>query len=225
MRDDHPRLKQMRRDARKIARRKASRQGMPAILIVCEGRETEPNYIRGLCDYLGINRAAVQIECAEGVTDPGGLVRKAQQRFASDGGYDRVFVVCDGDTSGLAAARELARKSLRNAARELTTVQVIASHPSFEYWLLLHFEYRAAPCAAAEATRELRRHLTGFVKAEPRIFEMVEAGLDLACERADQLKRELAQIGASVPDTDMAALVRQLIEMKRGADENSDGGG
>ena len=215
MRDDHPRLKQMRKDARKIARRKASRQGMPAILIVCEGRETEPNYIRGLCDHLGINRAAVQIECCEGVTDPKGLVRKARQHFTSDGAYDRVFVVCDGDTSGLAAARELAQKPLRNAAREPTIMQVIASHPSFEFWLLLHFEYRAAPCSAVEATRDLRRYLTGYEKAEPRIFDMVEAGVDLACERAARLKLELVQIGASVPDTDMASMVRQLMEMKR----------
>lgn len=218
MRENHPRLRQLRKDARKVARRKASRRGMPAILIVCEGKETEPNYIRGLCDHLGINRAAVRIECGDGVTDPVGLVRLAQRLFTSDGQFDRVFVVCDGDRGGLDAARELAERPLRNAARETTAVQLIASDPCFEFWLLLHFEYRAAPCSTAEGIRELRRHLTTYHKSEPRIFEMAASGLDMACENASRLRRELSDSSAMTPNTDMDRMVEELRRMKAAAD-------
>jgi hypothetical protein len=50
MRDNQPKIRQMRKERRRLARQKASRAGMPSILIVCEGRETEPNYIAGFCD-------------------------------------------------------------------------------------------------------------------------------------------------------------------------------
>jgi hypothetical protein len=81
MRDDQPKHRQMRQEQRRVARRKASRAGLPAVLIVCEGRETEPNYIDGLRDHLRINAAAVHIEPGRSVTDPIGLVRNAHQRF------------------------------------------------------------------------------------------------------------------------------------------------
>jgi RloB-like protein len=192
---------------------------MPAILIYCEGSETEPNYLRGLCRHLGINPAAVRIKSGEGATDPKSLVRLAQKDFTEDGGFDLVYVICDGDTGRVDEARELATKKLKNSAGDKTNVRVIASHPSFEYWLLLHFEYRARPCSAAEAIRDLRAHLTGYDKAEPQIFEMVEMGLDRACQHAERLKRDLQASGANTPDTDMASLVSQLREAKLAANK------
>jgi len=75
------------------------------------------------------------------VTDPIGLVRNAHQRFKGDRDYDFVYVVCDGDSNQLAAARELAARPLRNASGATTQVQIIASCPCIEFWLLLHFQY------------------------------------------------------------------------------------
>ncbi|MBK6674282.1 MAG: RloB domain-containing protein [Proteobacteria bacterium] len=219
MRDDHPRRRQKLKDAHRLARKKASRRGMLATLIICEGEETEPNYIRGLCDHLGINRAAVHIESGEGVTDPEGLVRKARKKFTSDGNFDRVFVVCDAGAGGLAEALKLAQNPVRNNAGETTNVVVVSSHPSFEFWLLLHFEYRASPCTAVEALRDLRRHLTNYEKSDPQVFQMVESGLEQACDRAQRLKHDLNRTGAASPDTDMAEFIRLLREMKQSADK------
>lgn len=206
----------MRKEQRKLARHKGARQGLPAVLIVCEGRETEPNYIEGLIDHLGVNSAAVKVIHGESVTDPLGLVRKAQRVFTTDGGYDLVYVVCDGDAPRLAAARQLARNPLRNAPRERTRVQVIASYPSFEFWLLLHFEYSARPYqAAADATDALRRHVTDYAKNDRKIFAKVATGLDTACRNADRLKTELIQTGCRIPDTDMLTLIDQLMRMRK----------
>lgn len=218
MRDNHPKRRQMRREAHKVARRKATRQGLSSILIVCEGRETEPNYIRGLCGHLGVNMAAVRVIPGDNDTTPAGLVRKAQGVFTEDGGYDYAYVICDGDTGGLAEARAVAQKTIRNAAKQATTVQIVASHPSIEFWLLLHFEYSSAPCSAAEALARLRGHLTGYQKADPKIFDAVAAGLEAACQNAAHLKAENAATGAETPDTDMAQLVERLREMKKLAD-------
>ena len=216
MRDNQPKHRQMRKEQRKLARQKGALQGLPAVLIVCEGRETEPNYIEGLCTHLGVNSAAVNVIRGESATDPVGLVRRAQRLFISDGAYDLVYVVCDGDGPRLAEARQLARQALRNSARERTQVQIIASSPSFEFWLLLHFEYSARPYqAAAEVTDALRRHVTDYAKNDRNVFTKVAVGLDAACQNADRLKAELNRTAAHVPDTDIRSLVDQLARMRR----------
>jgi hypothetical protein len=216
MRDNQPKHRQMRKEQRKLARHKGALKGLSAVLIVCEGRETEPNYIEGLVNHLGVNSAAVNVIRGESVTNPIGLVRKAQRTFTTDGGYDLVYVLCDGDTPHLAEARELARKVLRNAARERTEVQIIASYPSFEFWLLLHFEYSAQPFPAAiDATVALRRHVTDYAKNDRNIFAKVATGLDTACRNVDRLKTELTNTMSEVPDTDMRRLIDQLTRMRK----------
>lgn len=216
MRDNQPKHRQMRKEQRRIARQKASRGGLPAILVVCEGRETERNYIDGLRDHLRINAAAVHIEAGDSVTDPVGLVRKAQKLFKSDRDYDLVFVICDGDSNHLAVARALAARPLRNAAGVTTEVQIIASCPSIEFWLLLHFEYSARPFQnSAEAQQALRAHLPDYKKNDRDIFRKSAAGLDLACQRVQQLKADLRTNGGITPDTDMPMLVEQFRRMQR----------
>jgi hypothetical protein len=215
MRDNQPKHRQMRRERRRLARQKASRAGLPSVLILCEGRETEPNYLDGLRDYLRVNAAAVHIEAGDSVTDPVGLVRRAQQRHRSDRSYDLVYVVCDGDSNRLAAARALAQRALRNTAGGTTQVQIIATTPCIEYWLLLHFEYTARPFQnAAEVQQVLRAHLPDYRKNDRTIFPKVAAGLDLACQRVAQLKAELAASGSTTPDTDMPVLIAQLRRMQ-----------
>lgn len=216
MRDNQPKHRQMRKEQRRLARQKASREGLPAVLIVCEGRETEPNYILGLCEHLGVNPAAITLIRGDSVTDAAGLVRKAQQRFRVDGYYDRVYVVCDGAPDTLVRARQIAAKTLKSAEGKKTHVELIASCPSIEYWLLLHFEYTTSPFAtAAEVTADLRAHVTDYAKNDPEIFGKVAAGFELACRRIAQLKADLAASGAAVPDTDMHLLAEQLGRMTR----------
>jgi hypothetical protein len=216
MRDDQPKHRQMRQEQRRVARRKASRAGLPSVLVVCEGRETEPSYIDGLRDHLGINAAAVHIVPGSSVTDPIGLVRNAHQRFRGDRDYDFVYVVCDGDSNQLAAARELAARPLRNASGATTQVQIIASCPCIEFWLLLHFQYSARPFQnGAEVQQALRAHLPDYRKNDRDIFRKTVVGLDLACQRALQLKAELIANGGIAPNTDMHLLVDQLRRMQR----------
>jgi hypothetical protein len=215
MRDNQPKHRQMRKEQHKLARQKASRDGLPAVLIVCEGRETEPNYIDGLRHHLRINNAAVRVIPGDSVTDSVGLVRKAQKLFKADGNFDLVYVVCDGESAQLLKANLLAKKVLHNAARMATRVQVIASWPSIEYWLLLHFEYSARSFqSAAEVITALRRHLTDYQKNDREIFRKVVSGVDLACQHATRLNDELARIGTSTPNTDMHLLVYQLERMR-----------
>jgi hypothetical protein len=216
VREHHPKQRQLRRDGRRLQRRTASREGLPAVLIVCEGRETEPNYLHGLCDARGVNRANAPIVVGDGDTDALGLVRKAQRRFAIDRDFDAVFVVCDCAGEDLSRAMAAAAMPLKNAAGKFIEVHLIVSRPCFEFWLLLHFEYVSRPFATAqEVIDSLRGHVTDYDKADRQIYAKVAAGLDQALGRTQRLKAELAAIESNSPDTDMATLIASLELLRR----------
>lgn len=216
MRDNHPRHRQERRKSRQLERRKSTRAGLPAILIVCEGRETEPNYLRGLCEEYGINRANVTIVGGDDDTSAAGLVRKALQRFQVDRDFDAVFVVCDCVDENLTEARRLAAQELQNITGESVPMSLIVSRPSFEFWLLLHFEYLARPFRSADPIVDLlSRHVTDYDKADKQIFAKVRSGLDRALAHVPRLKAELAATGAQSPDTDMPILVQKMLSLSR----------
>lgn len=216
MRDNHPKYRQERRKSRQLERKKSTRAGLPSILIVCEGRETEPNYLRGFCEEYGINRANVTIVGGDDDTSATGLVRKARQRFQVDRDFDAVFVVCDCIDENLTEAQRLAAQALRNVTGESVSMSLIVSRPSFEFWLLLHFEYLTRPFRSAEpVVNLLSRHVTDYDKADKQIFAKVRSGLDRALAHVPRLKAELAATGAQSPNTDMPTLIQKMLSLSR----------
>jgi hypothetical protein len=184
---------------------------LPFLLIVCEGEETEPNYLRGMCEARRINLAGVDIKPGTGETDARSLVNKAIKLFKTKD-YDRVFVVLDDDGQPLEEARHLAGKPLKTANGDKIQIELISSRPSFEFWLLLHFEYSSRPYTSAEAVIDhLLAHLTDYHKASRRIFQQVERGLENSLANAERLKRELAASGGGNPNTDVHTLVVELL--------------
>jgi hypothetical protein len=180
MRDNHPRKRQAKKIERKLERAKSSRKGLPFLLIVCEGAETEPNYVRGLCETRRINLAGIDIRPGGGATDARSLVKKAIELFKTND-YDRVFVVMDDEGQPLEEAKQLAGKRLKTAGGESIQVELITSRPSFEFWLLLHFEYSSRPYAtAAMVMNSLRAYLTNYSKSDEHVFAHVDAGLERA---------------------------------------------
>jgi hypothetical protein len=152
----------------------------------------------------------------DGETSAIQLVRKARQRFQIDRDFDAIFVVCDCDGKNLQEARRHAAKSLKHASGQILHVQLVASSPCFEFWLLLHFEYLARPFPTAASVIDiLERHLTDYDKADRLIFPKVQAGLERALGNVRRLKTELAEIGAQTPDTDMADLIEKLMTLRR----------
>ena len=189
---------------------------MPAILVVCEGRQTERNYILGLCDKHRINRANIIVETGGSETSALQLIQKAKERFSRDRDFDAVFVVCDHDAQDLDPARAEASVLLRSTSGQRFPIQLIITNPCFEFWLILHFEYVARPLTAQDAIELLREHVTDYDKADRRIYEKVHTGLDRALVHATRLKEDLRQISASSPNTDMVSLVNALLGLRRG---------
>ncbi|MBI5922677.1 MAG: RloB domain-containing protein [Betaproteobacteria bacterium] len=119
-------------------RRQAPRyKPQPTVLVICEDTKSGKRYLEDASRHF---RVEVQVEITNcGRTDPRGIVAEA---LARQGKFDRIFCVIDRDTHpNFDEALVEAKRSPK--------VDVIASYPCFEFWLLLHYEYTTKPFTAA----------------------------------------------------------------------------
>lgn len=185
-------------------------------LIVTEGRKTEPNYLDGLRERLGLRTVQVEIVHPEG-TDPLTLTRKAielrdarkrEARMGSSVAYDEVWVVLDLEEP-LGPRRRLAA-----VARQLKGafgIKFAESDPCFEFWLLLHFEYTTSLFTNCSLVIDrLGKHVDGYKKGafEP---ELIIERLPDAVRHARRCREHhQACAGDGNPSTTMDTLVREL---------------
>ena len=105
--------------------------------------------------------------------------------------FEKVYAVFDRDdhesyNEALTLADSLNGK-LRNDAKQPVTVRAIASVPSFELWLLLHFEDIQAPLDRDEVMRRLKLHLPGYDKGARNAFAITRDHVPAATQRAERL--------------------------------------
>jgi len=93
--------------------------------------------------------------------------------------------------------------------------QAIASVPSFELWLLLHFEDNWAPIQRDEVMRRLRLHLPVYEKGVGQVFTLTRDRLGVATQRAQALVARFSAYDAPSPYTGIGGLVG-LLTMLRG---------
>jgi len=203
-------------------RRGPVRDPYEAVLVVCEGKKTEPNYFNELRDLLRLSSANVQAVPSDYGNDPVSVVRYAEDRLNSQDGYDKVY--CVFDRNGHANFDE-ARQRIRNSVDgQQGTLVEAASTPCFEFWILLHFVYTAAPQNAVGGRSSCRRvidrlerdFLPEYQKNFSGVFDQLASRLDVAVTNADRLE---AQNGASLsanPSTSVHNLVSYLRTLRKG---------
>lgn len=201
-----------------LQRRAAKRAPYDKILIVCEGKKTEPIYFQGVRDHYGLNTANVEI-CGECDSDPRSVVHYAKQRYREerDAGdaFDRVFCVFDKD------AHHHYDEALQviAAQKPYETYFSITSVPCFEYWLLLHFIYTTRPFVALpgnsagnQVLAELRKYLPEYQKGRQTLFTEMMDQLEFATRNAQRTLREANASGTDNPTT----RVHELVYFMRG---------
>lgn len=198
-----------------IDRAKARRALLPTALITCEGRVTEPVYLDALLRHLGLPVANVQIAPGDNHSDALAVVQRALDRFTLQPDFDHVFAVVDGEQANLPEARTLARENslLRPDGRQLT-VDLIVSHPCFEYWLLLHFSPATQPLPdAGSAERALMQCDPHYRKNDRNALAALAVRADIALSHAAAAVSALQAAAATHPATDMPRLVLALRTM------------
>jgi hypothetical protein len=119
-------LKKSRRDEPILDRNEPSKPVKPTILIVCEGKNTEPSYFR----QFKLSTATI-IPIGEGFNTVS-LVNRAIQ-LSEEKVYEQVWCVFDKD--------DFSNADFNNAIQiaEANHFDVAYSNQAFEYWLILHF--------------------------------------------------------------------------------------
>jgi DNA-binding PucR family transcriptional regulator len=105
--------------------------------------------------------------------------------------FEKVYAVFDRDDhpsyfDALRLAESFAGK-LKNDAKQFANFEAIASVPSFELWLLLHYEDIQAPLHRDEVMHRLKRYIPSYDKGARGTFESTQKFLDVASERAEAL--------------------------------------
>lgn len=206
------------RPAKEYRRRGPIREPYDVVLIVCEGKKTEPEYFEGLKKAGRLSGANIKVVSGDG-NDPVSIVKHALAEFRK-GGYDRVFCVFDRD--GHANYHEALDRAASSPPGRKGRLEAITSVPCFELWILLHFAYATAPfvktgnkSACDNVIDAVRIHLPEYEKAMTGIFERLEPHTNKATTYADRLARHNRDTGSDNPATRVHELVKYLRELKK----------
>lgn len=220
-----------------FARPAAQTKPPKSILIVTEGRNTEPLYLKTLAAHWSLHPHVTTIEPGgEGI--PANLVQKAlevqKQRIAAKragklannqlASFDETWIVFDTEH----AARQ---KRLKNGLQlaEKHGIRVAHSTPCFEFWLALHYALKAPPmttckqaCAMFEEVAKLKKG--GYSKGKGAASDLIDKLICLvpaAVRNAEQLSHQ--QTGAPFPpnpSTSVQTLVRSMHDTLPGPMKN-----
>lgn len=161
--------------------RKSKRHQKHRVLIVCEGRKTEPAYFRKLLSALRLQ--TVDVEISPGThSDPLYIYKtaKVKQKGAEKRGnaYDKIYCVFDKDHH-----KEFQTVSkLIDGQKEFKKARSV---PCIEYWFLLHYEYSSRNFNAKDCRNQLRMQLPKYEKGiDDKIFEELWSKTDTAKKHA-----------------------------------------
>lgn len=221
-RDNQPKDRQLVRKELK----EALRADYARILVVTEGSKTEPLYLEEIRAVFRLHSANVAVQPSRLGTAPIQVVKYAEQLFnEGDLGrgirprsFDQVYVVFDRDEhptyfNALSAAEALDGK-LDNDNGEPVSFKAIVSVPSFELWLLLHFEDIRSPLERDEVMCRLKGHLSAYEKGAGGVFAATRQHVEVAIQRARKLAEQYTAYTEPEPYTGMADLVELLITLR-----------
>ena len=189
-------------------RKSGKRKPRQTILIVCEGKETEPRYFGAIKRQLRLSSVGIK-------SGKGGNCCKTVQTavgYKHEEEYDHCWCVFDTEASSnaedLQAAIELANKH---------GIKLAISNPSFEYWLLLHFTCTDRSFRdAQEVIGELRRYIPEYQK-NGDVYAQVQQHTQTAITNAQSvLDLHCASAGGEFanPSTHVHKLVEELYKLK-----------
>lgn len=221
-RDDSPKERQRKQ----LERKRGRRASYDRILIVSEGSRTEPNYFREIRAAHRLHTANVVVQPSDLGTEPIQVVQYARSLFENGDrhgqiqprAFEQVYAVFDRDGhrtyfDALRSAEYLDGK-LRNDNKQPVRFRAIPSVPSFELWLLLHYEDIQAPIHRDEVMQRLKRHMPGYEKGAGSVFARTRDQLATATRRAQALVSRFSAYDDGEPYTAIGELVTLLTRLR-----------
>ena len=208
----------MRNRTKRISRRRKPKK---TILIVCEGRETERNYLDGLKRVEAISQAfAIKVVAGKGGTRSQIVKRAIDKKNAQSREMDAVLCVLDTESlentqvkGDLAAARQEASRN---------DIALYLSNPAFEIWFLAHFKRTSRSfkdCDAVideELNREWRTAFgQPYDKSDDKVYQRLATRTQAAVKNAKTVAeidhKEKPDVADRNSSTDFYQLVERLL--------------
>jgi hypothetical protein len=206
-----------------LRRRSRHRPEKTRILIFGEGRETEPNYFRGLREEEAVRQKfSLVVQKGKGGSCPDVVQQAiAEKEKASARGedFDEVWCVLDievGQRKQVIEARKLA---------EQNGIRLALSNPCFECWLLAHFHRTKKTFADCKAViKELNKHWRAaferdYDKNDEQLYARLADRTQTAIDNARKVRTEDWDSSADILDCNSATEVYLLIERLLGPSE------
>lgn len=200
------------------------------VLIVCEGTETEYNYLHHMKEEDEVKRRlAVTVKRGNGKSRQE-IAESAIQHKEKDearhagreGLDDEAWCVMDVERADQRRDCERALKLLHE-----NDIEPCLSNPAFEVWLLAHFEKTSRQFAHADAAAtQLDKHWKKcfnqkYDKADSRIYDRLKERMMTAIENACWVRKKHHKDTPCILDcnsaTDVYVLVRRLLESPDGS--------
>lgn len=212
---------QRNRPGRSVLRASQGRAQKTRVLIVCEGQQTEKNYLYELkLEESVAEHFAVTVKSAAGKSRVQIVQFAVDKRNNSEGTFDEVWCAmdveqCEGNPEHLADLRA----SIDLAGTNRITLYL--SNPAFEVWLLAHFARSAKAfidCSAVITvlnTHWRKRFKQDYNKSDGQIYKHLQPYMQTAITNAQSVREthhhaELDTVKCN-SSTDFYKLVKRLI--------------
>lgn len=190
-----------------------------SLLIQCEGQKTEPNYLDEFCKACGVRHSMnVQVKRGKGqnaVVTVETAIAEGKRRLLGERLYDAVYCVLDVEH----AAHEAKLNEAIALARD-HEIRLFLSNPSFEVWLLAHFErtkrdFADGGAAEAHLNTYWRKHFNSdYDKGDPNLYAKLADRVNDAIDNAQwvgEVFHENNPCRDSNASTEVYQLVRGLL--------------
>jgi RloB-like protein len=177
-------------------------------LIVCEGKQTEPNYFSGFQNELRAI-AFLQIE-GKGMVSLS-LVKEAKKLKDEDGEYEEVWCVFDRDFKSENNNKQNFNEAIKLAQEH--KINLAISNDAFELWFLLHYEYYSSTTHRSDLITMLcdkKRLGTKYKKNSQDMYEKLKEKQPDAIRNAKKLWNECDGDYNTNPSTTVFQLVETL---------------
>lgn len=183
-----------------------------SLVIFCEGKKTEPNYLEGFKSDFSIEPRAIWVKKSKH-TDPKGIINEAiaykkENKFTES---DQMWAIFDRES--ITKYSNSYHLEARNLA-ERNKVSIAFSNVCFEQWLVYHFlnstrSYSSYDNLIAES--DLKKKLaeigiTNYEKGE-NIYSKLKPFIDTAISNAENIRNQLDETHPSMQPAEKGAYV------------------
>jgi len=207
------------RQRAELERKQNKRASYDRILIVCEGEKTEPLYFDEIRQFYRLSTTNIKVRQSDYGTQPQKVVDFAIDECLKTKRWEHVYCVFDRDDhpgfhNALQSVAAIDQK-YKNDLKQPIRFTAIPSIPSFELWLLLHFDCITREIHRDEVVSLLRQpnRLPSYDKGQGGHFARTRDKLPVAFDHAAQLIAERERHGNENPFTAVGELVQRLVAL------------